>query len=368
MVEIDWREFMGDNMDYYEVDNEFGQNEVTQDGLIKDEITQDEVTQNEAIQDEATQDEAILDDLYEQSSPRMMSDKKILSLCGLYLSLMTIAIFAVQFLLIFIVGMVFPEAAEEGWFNIVLTAVGVAGVGLPVFHVLMKRIPDSEIGEQKKLSFGQFIGFFIICIAGTYISNMVGSFINVLIELIKGLEVLNPLETFFDSNMILAMVYAVICAPILEELIFRKILLDKLRRFGDLPAILLTGFAFGIFHFNLSQFFYATVLGVFFAYITIRTNRLRYAIILHMMVNSIGAGVAPLVSKGENMVGLGLITVWLFASMIVGSILFIINVKKIKLVKLATPLVRKRDYILNPGALLFLVIGIIVIALSLVGY
>lgn len=312
--------------------------------------------------------ESLEDELNELNTPRIMNGKKILSLCGLYLSLMTIALFAVQALLIFIVGMAFPEVAEEGWFNIALTAIGVAGVGLPVFYVLMKRVPDSEIGEQKKLSFGQFIGFFMVCMAGTYISNMVGSFINVLIELIKGLEVINPLDSLFDGNMVLAMIYAVICAPILEELIFRKILLDKLRRFGDIPAMLLTGFAFGIFHFNLAQFFYATVLGIFFAYITLRTNRIRYAILLHMMVNSIGAGVVPLVANGENMVGLGLITAWLFISMIIGSILFIINVKKIKLVKLAKPLVRKMDYIFNPGALMFLIIGIIVIILSLIRY
>jgi hypothetical protein len=149
-----------------------------------------------------------------------------------------------------------------------------------------------------------------------------------------------------------------------EELIFRKILLDKLRRFGDLPAILITGLAFGIFHFNLLQFFYATVIGIMFAYITIRTNRIIYAIILHMMMNFIGAGVVPLISANQNILGMALVTIWFFGTMTVGSLLFILNAKKIRLNKPIKPLVRKRDYILNPGTMLFIALGITIIVLT----
>lgn len=312
--------------------------------------------QNEPEQNEEVNEETVT----------AMPGKTILIKCGLYLSFMSLTIFAGQFIISYIIALLFPDSAETGWINIALTLITVVGVGLPVFTKLMKRIPDSEIGEKKKLSIIKFIGYFIICVAAAYISNIAGLFISAIIELIKGIEMINPLEDFmFGSNMVLFALYAVIIAPIVEELIFRKILLDKLRRFGDLPAILITGFAFGIFHFNLAQFFYATVLGILFAYITIRTNRIIYSIVLHMMMNLVGTAFVPLLINEQNILGMGIMMIWFYGAMTLGSILFILNIRKIKLTKPMAPLVRKKDYILNPGALLFIAIGIGVIIFNI---
>src|SRR5690554_2341605 len=101
----------------------------------------------------------------------MDNNKKILSNSGLYLSLTSLAIFVAQFVISFVVSLLFPDMTERDWFNVALTVIGIVGVGLPVFIMLMKRIPDSKTGEKKKLSFGKFIGYFFICVAAAYISN-----------------------------------------------------------------------------------------------------------------------------------------------------------------------------------------------------
>ncbi len=305
-------------------------------------------------------------DNIEQNTP--MSSIQILSKSGLYLSLMTMAMFATQVIIAFIMKMISPDVMETGLYSVVATLIGMVGVGLPVFAKLMKKIPDSEIGERKKLSPIKFIGFFIVCVASAYIANIVGLLISAFIELINGVEVGDPVGDFlYNEYMVLAMVYAIIIAPIVEELIFRRILLNKLRRFGDLPAMLITGIAFGIFHFNLAQFFYAAVLGILFAFITIRTNRIVYAMVLHMLMNFIGAGLAPIATSSQNKLGLSLVVLWFFATMVIGSILFILNVKRVILLKPRKPLVRTRDYIMNPGTLLFLIMSISVIFLGLIG-
>lgn len=295
--------------------------------------------------------------------PKRMSDKKILCYCGFFMAVTTIVVLAVQSVVLLVVNGFFPDMAEEGWFNVALTVISVLGSGLPIFLVLMKRIPKSEIGEKSRLSIGQFLGYFIVCAGAAYITNIIGMYISSFIEIIKGFKLENPLETFiFNSDMILVIIYASIIAPIVEELIFRKILLDKLRRFGDLPAILITGFAFGLFHLNLSQFFYATVLGMIFAYITIRTNRIIYAILLHMMLNFVGTGIVPYIVVNESILGTILVTIWSFGSMTIASLLIILKGRKIVLNKPNKPLVNRWYYIFNPGALLFVIIciGIIV--------
>ena len=72
---------------------------------------------------------------------------------------------------------------------------------------------------------------------------------------------------------------------------------------SEIAAILLSGFMFDLFHKNLQQFIYATVIGIIFAYIYIRTGRLRYSIILHMLINFMGSvvvgGIFKLAGLGE---------------------------------------------------------------------
>ena len=66
-----------------------------------------------------------------------------------------------------------------------------------------------------------------------------------------------------------------------------------LRIYCDKIAILISSIAFGLYHTNLSQLFYAIALGATFAYITLRTNCIRYAIILHMFINVMSVLIMP---------------------------------------------------------------------------
>ena len=86
-------------------------------------------------------------------------------------------------------------------------------------------------------------------------------------------------------------------APFLEELIFRKQIIDRLGKYGEKTAIFFSGITFGLFHMNLFQFFYAFGLGVIFAYVYTRTRMLRYSVIMHMIINFMGAVIAPAIVR-----------------------------------------------------------------------
>lgn len=291
--------------------------------------------------------------------------KKIIILSGLFLSLMLVATFVAQMVLFYLSGKYFRVFYESDWFDVTLAAIGLAGVGLPLFAILMKGVPGSDRGKVNKLSFGQFVKYFFVSIAVLYISNTISGIINLVIGIIRGKLIDNPVQDIVvNSNIVVNILYICLLGPIVEEIIFRKILLDKLRKFGDLPAILLTGIAFGLTHMNLAQLLYATTLGIIFAYITIRTNTVIYSMILHIMINFIGSGL-PLLILNKGFVSFETFLLWIYASMSIGTVIFILNIKKIKINKVKTPLVNKRDYILNLGTLTFLLISIGMIALSL---
>lgn len=309
--------------------------------------------------------DASQEEMLEKRSGDRRFYRNIILYSGLFLSIMTIAIFGVQVLVMSVSSRFFKGFYESDWFNVTLTAIGVAGVGLPLFAVLMHRIPNSEREKVNKLSLGKFIIYFFVSIATLYISNSISAIINLFIGLMRGKLIENPVQDIvFNSNMLVNILYITLLGPIVEELIFRKILLNKLRRFGDLPAMLITGIAFGLSHMNLSQFFYATTLGILFAYITIRTNTVIYTMILHIMINFIGSALPLLILKW-NFISLEAFSIWVYAAMTIGTVILILNIKKVKINKVKEPLVNKRDYIMNLGTLMFLFISIGMIALSL---
>ena len=171
---------------------------------------------------------------------------------------------------------------------------------------------------------------------------------------------INPAaEAILDGNFALSLIYAALVAPIVEELIFRKLLLNKLRRFGDIPAILITGIAFGLFHMNLSQFFYATVLGFIFAYVAIRTNTVKYSIIMHMMINFIATVMSPLILHGK-LLGIIVIYGWMMVALTIGIVFAILSYKNIRLER-SEPVMKTSSYFLNVGTILYTLICLVMI-------
>lgn len=296
--------------------------------------------------------------------------KTIVNRMGWALSAMAGSVLGIQFLIQYLLYKIAPAILDTDWYGWAATAISVAGIGLPVLFLVSRiAVPKAEKKESKKLRFTEFIMIFFICVAAMYLFNYLGVFIAFLISLIKGSEILNPLEdAVINSNLLLSALYGAIVAPIVEELMFRKLLLDRLRRLGELPAILLSGIAFGLFHMNILQFFYATVLGFLFAYVTIKTNRIRYSIILHMMINSIGIAIAPLVLKSGNMGFMLVMATWVLTAIAVGSTFFALNIKKVRFEKAEETIVKKSYYFLNPGTIVFCLITIVMTVIQIMAF
>lgn len=79
----------------------------------------------------------------------------------------------------------------------------------------------------------------------------------------------------------------------LEELFFRKALISHMKPYGEKTAVILSALMFGLFHGNFSQVFYAFFLGLLFGYVFVKTEKLRYSLMLHMIINFLGSVLAP---------------------------------------------------------------------------
>lgn len=101
---------------------------------------------------------------------------------------------------------------------------------------------------------------------------------------------------------------AVIISPIIEEILFRKVLLENLLPYGTCKAVLLSGFLFGVMHLNIEQLLYSTFVGCICGAIVVRTGKVKNAICMHMLTNLFGGVIFPRLSlEGTVIVSIGLV-------------------------------------------------------------
>jgi len=94
---------------------------------------------------------------------------------------------------------------------------------------------------------------------------------------------------FGSQTGIFAFMLMVIAAPILEELIFRGIILDGLlKKYTPEKSILLSSFLFGLVHLNPWQFVTGLIIGIFAGWIYYKTKSLSLTIIIHATANLSG--------------------------------------------------------------------------------
>ncbi|MFV0364043.1 MAG: lysostaphin resistance A-like protein [Suipraeoptans sp.] len=177
-------------------------------------------------------------------------------------------------------------------FNSVLILSNAVGLIILYFlyKFLIKDIPSYNI-EKEKLPLNAFILLFLSCIGISTLFAYVGIGLNMGIEYI----ITGATQSLSDSNILadvlsdvpvgVTIFYAVLIGPFLEELIFRKLLISKLRPFGYVRSIVVSAVLFGAYHMNFEQFFYATFIGIILGAVYYRTGEIKYTIVLHMLIN-----------------------------------------------------------------------------------
>ena len=158
-------------------------------------------------------------------------------------------------------------------------------IGFPLILGLTRKIPTREIQKQK-FGFFKFLPYIFMTFGIGIPLSFVGSIINTLLTLPFGGSNTSVILELLNSSSLLPRILVVgILAPIFEELIFRKVLIDRLSRYSTFLAIFVSGLFFGLFHGNFSQFFFATGIGLLFAFLYSKTGKIHLTIILHMIVN-----------------------------------------------------------------------------------
>lgn len=185
---------------------------------------------------------------------------------------------------LFVLGV---DLLNNPWFLWAASSLPMYVVGVPIFLLIIRPLPIHS-QSQNKLPVSRFLVLLLICFPVTYLGNLIGTLLS---AALSGGTAQNSIETYLTDGGPLALFTTIIVAPVVEEYVFRKQLLDRCGRYGEKTAMVFSALAFGLFHMNFYQFFYAFGAGLILAYVYLRTRSLRYPVLIHMIINFLGSAV-----------------------------------------------------------------------------
>lgn len=218
--------------------------------------------------------------------------RKTFSRIGLALCAILVITLVLQLLLVTVPAQLWGKdnwLATSSWGTWIISFAPMYLVAIPVCLLIMQKLP-AQTPQDNKLSAKNLLVFLPICFCVVYGGNIIGTLLS---YILSGGQAQNAVvDLAMDTNPLKVLVM-VILAPLLEEYVCRKQIIDRTRQYGEKTAVFLSALTFGLLHLNLFQFFYAFGLGLVFAYIYTRTGRLRYTVLLHSIVNFMGSVIVP---------------------------------------------------------------------------
>lgn len=300
--------------------------------------------------------------------------KKDFSRIGFAMVILVTVTSGLQILLGNLGSLWFPALMDSSWGLWLLTFVPQYLVAMPLAWLLLRRVPARK-PEVRPFGAKRTVTAVFACLFLMYGGNLLGSLITAVLGLLRGAAVENPVLEYAQGSF-QTLLFVVLLAPMLEELVFRKLLIDRMAPYGGKLAVVLSALLFGLFHGNLSQFFYAFGLGLAFGYIYLNTGRIRNTILAHMCINFQGMIFAPwLLSRLPEteevngwVIAFGGYTLLLIASALVGAVLLFVQRRNFRYPQGEKELSRKEAFALslgNPGMILGILSCLGLFALSL---
>lgn len=205
---------------------------------------------------------------------------------------------------------------DTWWYGYAVSFASIYGCGMPAMWLVLRTLPkapfnrtylnrlaaktpadavaaagDGQSAVAEKPAFPVSLFFLILLVAVGYlnIGAQIGEECMSTLSSWMGYDYSNSLNDLSYTTPWWGMLlFTVILAPLAEEFLFRRLLIDRLRRYGDVVAILISAGFFALFHGNLYQLFYALLIGLLMGYLYTRTGQLRWSVALHMLLNFLG--------------------------------------------------------------------------------
>lgn len=161
---------------------------------------------------------------------------------------------------------------------------------LPAFGIAALMLKKNFVGEllpSKKVGKAKFTAWVLLGMGGAMLANLLVSWLITFTKEVLGYELTqNDYGTASDPLSLFVMFFAIAVTPaIFEEFAFRCCALGALKKFGKGFAVFSVSIIFGLIHGNVIQFVFAFFVGLILAYITVQTDNVLIAMVIHGINN-----------------------------------------------------------------------------------
>jgi len=153
------------------------------------------------------------------------------------------------------------------------------------------QIPNRTAYPMRPVRADVLVAAIGICLGARFVGALLVERVSYTMEIITGgfAPRMPSLPTPEATGVYILYAINIVVAPsIFEELLFRGVMLQALRRFGDHFAVVTTSILFALIHGNLLQGPYALLLGLLIGYFVVYTGSLWTGIIIHAVNNFLG--------------------------------------------------------------------------------
>ena len=113
----------------------------------------------------------------------------------------------------------------------------------------------------------------------------IGNFFSFLIVLMSSHKGRTPVVAIYES-LYTDIIMTVFVAPVLEEIVFRGVIMNNLKKYGIKTAIIINSIFFALSHYNTDMIIPAFFPGIIFSYVAYKYS-IKYSILIHFFINTI---------------------------------------------------------------------------------
>jgi abortive infection protein len=149
-----------------------------------------------------------------------------------------------------------------------------------IYYFIRNNKKKKYFVTKEKMNIGSFIGCFALMALITAIIGIIFLVFKLKIESNDN-SILPDYPTLYVNMTLFS---TIIIAPIIEEMIFRGVIMNDLKEYGYKTAIIINSVLFGLAHTEIEKVIITIFLGIIFSYVAYRYS-LRYSVLLHMVWN-----------------------------------------------------------------------------------
>lgn len=264
--------------------------------------------------------------------------KRIGSRCGLAVILYVAISYGLSFLIVFTswvfpsISRVYDDVTASLAFDIILT---VLSIGIP-FLVVHRSLKKEKLIEELPFGTtynGEAAKYLVMTFLPIMVFSAVGiNYLSAFFQDLVGIEFESTVSDMKMSGVggtLLGTLAIAVVPAIIEETAIRGIVMQSLRKYGDIFAIIASSLLFACMHGNMVQIPYTIIGGILLGYLSIATGSLWPSIVLHF-INNFYSVIIMSVNDNFSENASVVVTLIMFIAFIVSGIIGAMNLKKIK--------------------------------------